>query len=97
MNDAVGGLHVSEGDRGVSDENIAASTEAELDFVSVRGGRHHAVLDVAGADFAWHDVMEEDGGQRLVFLGCVEVVQVDAGIGEGLVGRCKHRERAGLL
>ena len=97
MNDAVGGLHVSKGDGSGSDEHIAASADAELDLVTVGSGRHHAVLDVAGADFTRHDVMEKDGGQRLVFLGRVEVVQVNAGIGEGLVGRRKHRERAGLL
>ena len=97
MNDAVGSLHVGDGDGSGSDEHIAASADAELDFVTVGGGRHHAVLDVAGADFTRYNVMEKDGGQRLVFFGRVKIIQVDAGIGEGLIGGSKHRERAGLL
>ena len=37
--------------------------------------------------------MKKNLGQRGVFLGRVVIVEVDAGVGERLVGRCKHRER----
>ena len=97
MDDAVRGLNVGQRDGGATNQHIAAARDAELDLVTVGGGGHHAVLDVARADFARHDVMEQNGGQRLVFLGRVKVVEIDAGVGEGLVGWGEDGERAGLL
>ena len=97
VNDAVGGLNISQRDGGATNQHIAAAGDAELDFVTVGGGRHHPVLDVAGANFARHDVVEQNGGQRLVFLGRVKVVEIDASIGKGLVGWSEDGERAGLL
>ena len=97
VNDAVGGLDVSQRDGGAANQHVAAAGDAELDLVTVGGGGHHAVLDVAGANFARHDVVEQNGGQRLVFLGRVEVSEIDASVGKGLVGWSKDGERAGLL
>ena len=42
-------------------------------------------------------MVKKNLGQRGVFLGRVVIVEVDAGIGERLVGRCKHREWPGPL
>ena len=97
MDDAVRGLDVSQRDGGATNQHIAAARDAELDLVTVGGGGHHPVLDVAGADFARHDVVEQNGGQRFVFLGRVKVVEIDASVGKGLVGWGKDGERAGLL
>ena len=97
VNDAVGRLNVSQRNGGATDQHVAAAGDAELDFVTVGGGRHHPVLDVAGANFARHDVVEQNGGQRLVFLGRVKVVEIDTSVGEGLVGWSENGERAGLL
>ena len=97
VNDAVRGLNISQRDGGATNQHIAAAGDAELDLVTVGGGGHHPVLDVAGADFARHDVVEQNGGQRLVFFGRVKVVEIDASVGKGLVGWGKDGERAGLL
>ena len=97
VNDAVGGLDVGQRDGGAANQHIAAAGDAELDLVSVGGGGHHAVLDGAGADLARDDVVEKNGGQRLVFLGRVKVVEIDASVRKGLVGWSEDGERPGLL
>ena len=97
VDDAVGGLHVSKGDGGRTNGHAAAAVDGELELVTVGRGRHHAVLDVASGHFSGHDVMEQDLGQGFVFLGRVEVVEVNTSVDEGLVGGCEHGVGSGSL
>ena len=96
VNDAVGGQDIRGGDVGATDLDRGAS-DGELDLVPVGRVGHHAVGDGVGPHFASNDMVEEDGRKCLILLRRVEVIQIDTGIGEGLVGRCKHGKRPGLL
>ena len=95
VNDAVAGRHVCEGDVCIVDHDAIADGERERLAVGGVGG--HAFRDVgrrhAGADH----VVEQDVRQRRLALRRVEGSQVDAGIREGLVGRCEDREGAVAL
>ena len=64
----------------------------------VVGGRcAHAFGDVCCGHLCTDDVVEQDVREGLLPFWRVERAEVDASIGEGLVGGCKHGEGAGAL
>ena len=97
VDNPVGGLNVRKGDRGGTNRHRSGAAHAELDVVSVEHRGHHAVFHVARSNLAGQDVMRQNIGERRHFFWRVKVVEIDASIGEGLVGRCKDRERPRAL
>ena len=90
VDDAVAGGHVREGHGGVVDHHAAGHGKREGLAVGRVGG--HALGHVRGRHIALDDVVEEDVAQGgLAFRG-VEISQVDARVGEGLVGWCEDGE-----
>ena len=61
--------------------------------MSIDGGGRHAIGDVGGWNSAVEHVVEQNVRERGFSFWRIERCQVDAGIGKGLVGRSKHRER----
>ena len=55
----------------------------------------HAIGDVDRWHVSVHHVIEQNVGERILSFGRGETGRVDVCVGEGLVGRCKHRERPG--
>ena len=95
VDDTVAGVHVSDAHVGVVDHHAVSDGEGEWMAVDGRGG--HAVGNVGSRDGAGHDVVEKDVREGFLALGSVEGGEVDAGVSEGLIRGCKHRERSGAL
>ena len=95
VNHTVAREHVGLRDVGVVDHHAVGDGESEWLTVDCCCG--HAVGDVGGWNSSGHHVIEQNIGERLLAFGCVKGCEIDARIGEGLVGRCEHREGSGAL
>ena len=91
VDDAVAGVHVGRGHRGVVDHHGTVDREGER--LAIDGVRRHAFRDRASGHFARNHVVEQDVTEGGLAFGGVEGSEVDASVRKGLVGRCKERER----
>ena len=95
MDETVTGHHVSDGHVGVIDHD--ASVDGERKRLTIGGVRGQAVRDIRSGDFRRDHVVQENVGERLLALGSVKVSEINACVGEGLVGWSEHGERPGAL
>ena len=95
MDDAVAGGHVWHRDGGVVDHHAAVDGEGER--LTVHGVRRHAFRHGGRRHASSHHVVQEDVFQDRLAFRRVQRGKVDAGVGEGLVGWGKERERARAL
>ena len=91
VDDAVAGHHVSRRNRGTVDHDGIANREGEAVAVGRLCG--HAVRHIGSRHRGSDHVSEEDITQRGHAVGGVKRSEVNAGVGKGLVGRGKERER----
>ena len=95
MNDAVAGGQVRHRDGGVVDHHATVGREGER--LTVDGVRRHAFRHGGRRHASSHHVVQEDVFQDRLSFRRVQRGKVDAGVGEGLVGWGKERERARAL
>ena len=95
VNHAVAGGHVGHGDVCVVDHHAPADREGER--LSIGRGCGHALGHVGRGNVSLDDVIQQNVSQGGFALGRVKRSQIDASVCEGLVRRCKHRERAVAL
>ena len=95
MNDAVAGRDIGRSDRGPVDGDGGADAEGQ--WVAVDGRGRHAIGDVSGGYGAVQHVVEQDVRKGGFAFGRVKGSEVNASIGEGLVGRGEDGERSGAL
>ncbi|DAC34910.1 MAG TPA: hypothetical protein D7I05_02870, partial [Candidatus Poseidoniales archaeon] len=90
MNHAVAGGHVGHGDVCVVDHHATADGEGER--LSIGRGCGHALGHVGRGNVSLDDVIQQNVSQGGFALGRVEVREVDACVGKGLIGGCEDRE-----
>ncbi len=95
VDEAVAGHHVSDGHVGVVDHH--ASVDGEGERLAVGGVRGQTVRDIGSGHFRSHHVIQENVGEGLLAFGCVEVSEVNACVGERLIGWSEHGERPRTL
>ena len=91
VDQAVAGDDVGEDHVGVVHHH--ATVDGERERLAVDGVRSHAFGDVRGRHIGADHVVEQDVRQRRLAFGRVERCQVNACVGEGLVGGREDRER----
>ena len=69
-----------------------AVTDSESQGLSVHGGCRHAFGHCGGRNGTRDHVVEQDVCKSGLSFWCVECGQVNASIGERLIGWCKERE-----
>ena len=90
MDDAVAGEHISGCDGCTVDPH--GITDGKGEGVSTHRFGGHAVGNIGGSNAASHNVRQQNFGQSRHAIGRIKSGEVDACIGEGLVGWSKERE-----
>ena len=95
VDEAVAGHHVSDGNICIVDHH--ASVDGKRKGLAVGGVRGQTVRDIGSGHLRSHRVVQENVGEGLLAFRCVKVNEVDACVGERLVGRSEHGKRPGAL